>query len=168
MTAHHLLRAAELLFAQYENDIRGLANPAGFVGMCDTMHAELKRSAVYADDLRSLPNFMKEMKMQYQTSLGLGESFPNDFASRNKRRRRGTTYSRGGRSRQASRYPGYSDRLSPGTQRNELPGYGRGTSGRGASFAQAGQVALSGRGICYAYQSGACRRGDSCRFSHMQ
>ena len=104
-TALHLLGASELLFSQYEADIRGQANPAGFVGMCDTMHAEMKHAAVYTNDLKSLPNFMKEMKMQYQTSLGLGDSFPSDLTARSRRRRRSPTFTRGGRWRRTSRYP---------------------------------------------------------------
>ena len=168
-SALHLLGAAELLFSQYENDIRVQANPAGFVGTCDAMHAELKRAAVYAHTLKPLPDFMKEIKMQYQTSLGLGNSFPHDRTGRSRRRRRGTAYTRDGRWRRTSRYPGYSERPAAGTaQTNEFTGYGRGSTGRGARFAQAGQVAISGRGPCYAFQDGACRRGESCRFSHVQ
>ena len=38
-TALHLLGATEVLFAQYESDVRIQANPAGFVGMCSSMNA---------------------------------------------------------------------------------------------------------------------------------
>lgn len=88
-TALHLLGATELLFSQYETDIRSQANPAGFVGMCNAMHADIKRSEVHSSELKSLREFMKEMRGQYNTSLGLGEPFHNDITRREKRRGRG-------------------------------------------------------------------------------
>ena len=69
-TALHMLGAAELLFSQYEADVRKLANPAGVVGLCSYMHAELERSALYNDELKPLKDFMRDMTTQYQTSLG--------------------------------------------------------------------------------------------------
>ena len=37
-TALQLVAAAEFVFAQYEADVRIKANPAGVVGMCNSMH----------------------------------------------------------------------------------------------------------------------------------
>ena len=76
--ALQLLAAAEFLFTQYEPDVRIKANPAGVVGMCNNMHADIKRSAYYNEELKPLGEFIKEMKTQYQTSLGLGSSFARD------------------------------------------------------------------------------------------
>ena len=61
-TALHLLGAAELLFSQYESDIRSHASPAGFVGMCNAMHAEFKRTTLHSNGLNSLNDFMQDMK----------------------------------------------------------------------------------------------------------
>ena len=99
-TALHLLGATEVLFAQYESDVRIQANPAGVVGMCTSMHAELKRAAVYNEELKSLQDFVKDMRSQYQTSLGLGTPFSKD-ARRPRRRIRNF------RGRTQFRYSGY-------------------------------------------------------------
>ena len=40
-TALQLIAAAEFAFAQYEADVRVKANPAGVVGMCNSMHGEI-------------------------------------------------------------------------------------------------------------------------------
>ena len=94
-TALHLLGAAELMFAQYEADIRTQANPAGLVGMCNAMHADIKGATVHSTRMKSLSEFMKEMKSQYNTYLGLSEPFRNDITPRNKRRGRGGRSTRG-------------------------------------------------------------------------
>ena len=75
-TALQLLAAAEFLFAQYETDLRIGVNPAGLVGMCNSLHAEIKRSANFNEQLKPLREFSKDLKAQYQTFLGLGSSFP--------------------------------------------------------------------------------------------
>ena len=81
-TALQFLGAAEFMFAQYEGDIRTQANPNGVVGLSSTMHNEFERALVFNDHLKPLQEFMSEMKLQYQTSLGLGAPFPKDFAGR--------------------------------------------------------------------------------------
>ena len=88
-TALHLLGAVELLFAQYENDVRIGANPAGVVGMCNSLHAEIKRSAHFNEQLKPLREFRRELQTQYQTFLGLGSSFPKDSGVRGRRREHG-------------------------------------------------------------------------------
>ena len=107
-TALHFLGAAEFLFAQYFPDTRQQANPAGAVGMSTALHAEFHGSAIYNEELKSLRDFMKEMKAQYQTSLGLGTPFNKDSGSRAKRR--GQAGRRGGRGRGFS--PGYQQPFS--------------------------------------------------------
>ena len=77
-TALRLLGAAEFLFAQYEQDIREKANPAGVVNMASAMHSDIKRSALYNEELSPFQEFAREMQSQYQTSLGLGTSFAKD------------------------------------------------------------------------------------------
>ena len=97
-TALYMLGAAEFLFAQYETDVRNGANPAGVVGMCDSMHAEIERSAHFNEQLKPLREFSKDLKTQYQTFLGLGSSFSKDSGTRGRRRSgrgRGRTLARG-------------------------------------------------------------------------
>ena len=72
--ALQLVAAAEFLFEQYEADVSIKANPAGVVGMCNNMHADIKRSDICNEELKPLGEFIKDMKTQYQTSLGLGAS----------------------------------------------------------------------------------------------
>ena len=88
-TALHLLAAAELLFARYEVDVRLQANPSGVVGMSAAMHADLENACFYNNELRSLEDFTKEMKSQYQTALGLGTPFSKDTYRATRRRSRG-------------------------------------------------------------------------------
>ena len=83
--AHQLLAANEFRFAPYEADVRVLANPAGVTGMCSSMHAEIKRTAIYPEEARSVTDFMKDMRAQYQTSLGLGRPFQKDSGVRSKK-----------------------------------------------------------------------------------
>ena len=88
-TALILLGAAEILFTQYEQDVRGQAHPAGAVGLCQALHNEIERSTLYGDQtLKSLREFSKKMKPQYQTSLGLGKPFAKDTFLRGRRRAR--------------------------------------------------------------------------------
>ena len=160
-TALHLLGSAEFLFAQYDSDIRGKANPAGAVNMCHDLHAEIKRTAVCSLDLKPHSEFMRELKAQYQTSLGLGSSFRNDISPRDRRRGRA---SRGFQGRQGRNWMQQPQPLGPGAygdrmmgQNNMFRSYGRG---------QLNPVPVRGAGVCYAFQAGTCGRGDSCRFRH--
>ena len=57
--------------------------------MSNIMHDEFKRATVHGSDLKVLDYFMKDIKWQFNTSLGLGRSYMNDVAARNKRRGRG-------------------------------------------------------------------------------
>ena len=166
-TALQLLGAAELLFSRYVTDIRTQANPAGVVGMCNAMHSEFKRSAFYADDLKPFPDYMKEMKAQYQTSLGLGDSFPNDKTARDKRRVGNNNYSRGRSWQRSSHIGDFGGRSPPGSLfSNYDPGANFNSFNRG----QANSVPIrgrgGGRGNCFAFQAGTCRRGAACRFIH--
>ena len=69
--ALHMLGAVELLFAQYQTDVRKHANPAGVVGLAAAMHCEFEAATFHGNKLKSLQDFMNEMRSQYQTSLGL-------------------------------------------------------------------------------------------------
>ena len=156
-TALYMLGAAELLFTQYEADIRKLANPAGVVGMCSYMHSEFERNAFHNEDLEPLNDFMRDMTTQYQTSLGLGSSFPSDSSSRKNRTRnrytRGQAYSRPG---------GFMGRgLGRGQQLMQSP-FQVGGNGEGSPNS------LRSRGECFAFQAGTCRRGNACRFMHLR
>ena len=167
-TALQLVAAAEFLFAQYEADVRIKANPAGVVGMCNNMHADMKTSTIYDEELKPLGEFIKEMKTQYQTSLGLGASFTRD-----------PSISGGGRGKKARAhwrslaYRGQNFSRSRG--RNQFSPRGRGSGntypeGRSA-YDGTDQWRTSGvtnrsTGECYAYLAGNCMRGRSCRFSH--
>ena len=169
-TALQLLGAAELLFSRYVTDIRTQANPAGVVGMCNAMHSEFKRSAFYADELKHFPDFMKEMKAQYQTSLGLGDSFPNDKTARNKRRTGNVNYSRGRSWQRSPNIGGIGSRSPPGNQFSSYDPYGPGANFTGFSRGQPNTIPTRGRGgghrDCFAFQAGTCRRGAACRFNH--
>ena len=48
-TALTLLEANENLFTQYDEDVRPQANPAGAVGMAQTMYNEMERAILYGD-----------------------------------------------------------------------------------------------------------------------
>ena len=162
-TALHLLGAVELMFSQYGADIRSQANPAGLVGMCDAMHADIKRSAVHSSGLRSLEEFLKDMRSQYNTSLGLGVPFRNDISARDKRRGRGARSPRSQAWRSSDRFD---DRNSTRGQRSIQP---MSNTGESANFArghrnQENPVPLRGCGDCYAFLAGNCRRGSTCRF----
>ena len=160
-----MLGAAEVFFAQYVTDIRTQANPAGIVGACTAMHAELKRSAMYTDELKPLQGFVQDIKTQYQTSLGLGGSFLNDKAGGARRRTRDARYSRGrfGR-RDSSRIGGVGGR---GSQQLSRGNFSAGNF-YDSNFGQATPAQSGERRVCYDFQAGACRRGGLCRFFHPQ
>ena len=143
-TALLFLGAAEILFSQYEVDIRANANPAGLVGMCSAMHAEFEHCTLFNKELRGLRDFTKEMKSQYQTSLGLGSSFPNDSVARKAAKRKTNS----GQS--------FSFRRGQFIR----PGMGRGQQ-------EVAAVSDRGRNPCYAFRAGTCGRGTACRFDHV-
>ena len=170
-TALYLLGAAEFLFTQYEPDVRVKANPAGLVGMCSAMHAEIERSVLWQQELRSFEEFIKDMRSQYQTSLGLGTSFANHAARRQRRRTRSS------RGRAVSRGQGFQGRANTFRSQQDaaVGGNPNGHRGRGrvAQGAQIGLTrnlvdiaALRARGVCYDYSAGGCGRGNSCSFLH--
>ena len=163
-SALHLMGASEFLFAQYEEDVRVNANPAGLVGMSSYIHAELRRATIYGEELKPFREFMRDMRTQYQTSLGLGSSFPRDSGSRFKKRSaggRGQAYFSAGR---GTRRLGMSRRqMLQQTPFSGAPtlGFQQGFGGRGNGF-----VPRDEPGICYDYRAGICRRGGTCRFRH--
>ena len=167
-TALHLVAAAEFIFAQYEADIRNKANPAGVVGMCNIMHSEIKRSAMYNDELKSLGDFVKEMKSQYQTSLGLGSSFARDPSIQG--------YGRGRRARGRSYYRTRRYRVRGMLHTQGAAGFSA-DQGQGVAYSDPAPfegngawrnsaIPVRGRGACYAFLAGTCNRGRACRFSH--
>ena len=126
--------------------------------MCSYMHAELERRALYNDELKSLKDFMRDMTSQYQTSLGLGKSFPNDSSARKNRSRnrfaRGQSY--------INRFLGRG--LGRGLQMARTSfGVGTGDNVSTDSSLFRGR----GGGVCYGFQAGTCRRGNACRFLHL-
>ena len=164
--ALQLLGAAELLFSQYDSHIRSQANPAGVVGMSNAMHDNFKRAAVHGSGLKDLDDFMKDMKGQYNTSLGLGRSFMNDVPARNRRRGRGFRSARTRAWQPAVNYDGPEGQGSTWGQRpvqnSQMAVPTTDTRRRG----QMNPIPIRGRGICYAFQAGSCTRGGSCRFLH--
>ena len=166
--ALQLVAVAEFLFAQYEADVRIRANPAGVVGMCNNMHADIKRSAIYNEELKPLGEFIMDMKAQYQTCLGLGTSFARD-----------PSISGGGRGKKARAYwrsfAYRGQNFSRGRGRHQLSARGRGAGGThpegqsshdGAGHWRTSGVTNRGPGECYAYLAGKCMRGRACRFTH--
>ena len=158
-TALQLLGAAEIMFSQYETDVRSQANPAGLVGLCNTMHADIKRSAVHSTGLKPLKDFMKEMKGQYNTSLGLGEPFHNDITRREKRKGRGNRSGRGPSWRASDSFGGRNSTraLRPAQPLNtarDLAVFGQGNR------RQVNPIPLRGRGDCFAFLEGNCRRDN--------
>ena len=175
-TALHLLGSAEFLFAQYEKDIRTQANPAGLVGMSSAMHADLKNSAFYGEELKPVAEFVREMKSQYQASLGLGAQFAKDSGSRTKKRAR---QSRGRSFFQGRRLP------NQGVSRFQAQEGSFGAPNQGGGYATSGFSNVGSRGLyhgrgsqtrnamstmsrdeCFDFRAGNCRRGASCRFHH--
>ena len=147
------LGAAEFMFAQYEGAVRTQANPNGVVGLSSAMHNEFERALVFNDHLKPLQEFMSEMKLQYQTSLGLGAPFPKDFGGRTRQRENR-------RSRNRSFYS--SDRFRNSSSSGGLQGQQEQLgAGQGANT-----FPIRGRPPCYAFREGTCRRGATCRFSH--
>ena len=165
--ALHMLGAAELLFAQYQQDVREHSNPAGVVGLAAALHGEFENTAIYNNKLRSLDDFMKDMRSQYQTSLGLGTPFAKDSFPGTRRRRGGR-----GRSHWRNRrfYTQGVNRMQeslqgPGTE--GFQGFGQPVNPTVAVTGQGRGYPLRGRGICFAYGSGNCHRGASCKFMHL-
>ena len=162
-TALLLLEAAELMFSKYERDIRELANPNGMVGMAESMHAELKRSALYNEELRPVQEFARDLQAQYQTSMGMGSPFPKDVVTRG-RKRRGNFRGRGSFLASHDRYQGWSN-FQQAQQGPFAAAQGGGPpfgSGRG----QSSLMALRQQGICYDYRAGTCMRGGACKYRH--
>ena len=157
-TALHFLGAAEFLLAQYETDVRRQANPAGVVGMCGAMHSEFERCTIFNEELKPLRVFMRDMKAQYQTSLGLGRGFINDAAAR----KSAQTYRRG----RGSSYRLRGTLSGRGLNREQLGGGDTYHQGNGVVGAGRGRITPRDRGICFGYQNGTCRRGSTCRFFH--
>ena len=122
------------------------------------------RATVYGEELKPLREFMRDMITQYQISLGLVSSFPQESESRFKKRPAGgrslANYSAGrgarmfGMSRkQILQQTPFSGAPTLGFQ----PEFGGGSSGF---------VLRDYRGICFDYRAGICRRGGGCRFRH--
>ena len=159
-TALLLLNAAEFLFAQYEQDIREKANPAGVVGMAVAMHAEFKRSTLYNEDLKTVQELGRDLQSQYQTSMGLGSSFGKDSMLRGRSRSR-RFRGRGGYA--SSRpYQGWANQ----TTHQPFAATTRGTTNVVAGRGQGNVFSMRRRGVCYDYQAGTCLRGGACRYFH--
>ena len=172
-TALYVLGAAEILFAQYEEDARVQANPAGAVGLCQAMHSEIERATLYGNQKLKAPRqFYTEMKTQYQTSLGLGKSFSKDSSRGRRRLRRGrgqfqfrgaNPYSRGqGFARGHITTPTFAGVVPTGGTTQ----YSQENTGVSAGYTTQA-TPLRGRNICYNYQAGNCQRGRSCRYLHV-
>ena len=160
----HLLGAAELLFAQYESYIRSQAKPNGFVGMGTVMHSNIEQGALFNKELKPVKEAMTDFRAVYQTSLGLGSSFPKDSQSRSKReakRSRRRSYPRGG----WYGAPGVGRGLQEHVSYAARGGLSFAQNLRGSGLGLAENMSR-GRGACYAFQAGECRRGSSCRYSH--
>ena len=163
--ALHMLGAVELLFAQYQTDVREHSNPAGVVGLASAMHCTFEAATFHGNKLESLEDFMKEMRSQYQTSLGFGSTFSKDAFPGTRRRR-------SGRGRGFWRNRRFAQQ---GVMREQVASQGTSSGGyqRLGATHTARIGAGAGRGTvahdplaCYDYQAGNCRRGASCRFSH--
>lgn len=163
-----MLGAVELLLAQYQTDVREHANPAGVVGLAAAMHCEFEVATFHGNELKSLQDFMKEMRSQYQTSLGFGATFAKDAFPGTRRRKSG----RGlgfWRNRRFSQQGVLREQVTP---QDASSGAYRDMGGAQATIVGAG--AGRGRGVrrsvsnaYYDYQAGNCRRGASCRFLHL-
>ena len=137
------------------------SNASGLVGMSNSVHAELKRAAMYNTVLKSPQEFAKDIRAQYQTSLGLGSPFPKD-------RLHGES-GRGKRSSSRSFYrdrrfrSGRSHQLSTGFSGSDRQGF---QSSDGTTRGGVRDAPLRNTAPCYDFQAGNCRRGTTCRFSH--
>ena len=163
------------MFTQYETDVRTQPNPAGVVGMCNSMHSDIERAALYNEELKPLDSFTREMKAQYLTSLGLGSTFAKDIRGRKSNRGRRT---RGRAYYQAQGSHGHSfDNGHVNPQGNTSFNSGARMGFPNSSITQTGWnancsapsygISGRGRGECYDYRSGNCRRGRACRFLHL-
>ena len=160
-TALLLLSAAEFLFAQYEQDVREKANPAGVVGMAVAMHAEFKRSTLYNEDLKTVQEFGRDLQSQYQTSMGLGSSFGKDSMTRGRSRSRNFR----GRGGYASSRP-YQGWASSQTTQQPFAASTRGLANVRAGRGHSNLLSMRRRGACFDYQAGTCLRGGACRYHH--
>ena len=171
-TALALLEATEIILTRFDEDIRRQANPAGAVGMAQAMHNEMERAILYGDQqLKPLRDFAREMRAQYQTSLGLGKSFNRDKATGVSKRTRGFRNRSSFRGARYFRGQGFS-RFQQGATRSN----GFGPAGGGEDYAwssslpatsvQAQSTSTRGRAPCFNYQAGNCLRGRACRFAH--
>ena len=140
--------------------------------MAQAMHNEIERSILYGDQkLRPLRDFAREMRGQYQTSLGLGKSFQRDKASGVNKRTRGfrNRFTFGGN--RYFRGQGFS-RFQRGTTRSNSFGAAGGVEDNAwngslpSSSGQAQSASTRGRTPCFNYQAGTCLRGRTCRFAH--
>ena len=154
-TALTLLAAVEILVTQFEDDIRRSGNPAGAVGMAQSMHNDIERATLYGNqELKNIREFTTVLKAQYQTSLGLGKPFPRD-SPRGRRRSRGTY----------NRFADGPEVYSRGRGRGYAWGYTQPTSE--AIYGQAQQTHMRGRNHCYSYRAGNCQRGRGCKYLHV-
>ena len=126
------------------------------------MHAGFERSVLFNEELKPLREFCRDMQAQYQTSLGLGNGFPNDSVARR--------FGRGNRRGCGTSYMRPSQFDNRGLNREQHGTDVRVTQGNNTSFGRGASLMQrysSGRGICHGFQSGTCRRGNGCRFLHI-
>ena len=166
--ALHMLGAVELLFAQYQTDVREHANPAGVVGLAAAMHCEFEAATFHGNKLKSLQDFMKEMRSQYQTSLGFGATFAKDAFPGTRRRTswRGLGF---WRNRRFSQQGSLREQVTPQGASSGTYGDARGAQATivGAGAGRGSGVRRSVSNACYDFQAGNCRRGASCRYLHL-
>ena len=117
--------------------------------MASAMHADLENACFYNNELNSLKDFDREMKSQYQTSLGLGTPFNKDTYQATRRRR--TARGRGM----------FGGRPTRGVSRAQSAQFSAARGGQGFT------PPIRGRGVCFGYNLGTCHRGTACRFLHV-
>ena len=123
--------------------------PRGLVGLSSAMHSEFERAVVFNAPLKPLNEFMNSMKCQYQTSLGLGSTFPKDFGGRSRQREN---------RRRGGRFPYYGRRFV---------GSGRGLQDQQERTTTPTAIPIRGQDLCLNYRNGRCHRGATCRYSHI-
>ena len=154
-TALTLLAAVEILVTQFEDDIRRNSNPAGAVGMTQSMHNDIERATLYGNqELKNIREFTTVLKAQYQTSLGLGKPFPRD-SPRGRRRSRGAY----------NHFTNRPENYSRGRGRGYGWNYAQPTAE--AQYGQTQHTPLRGRNHCFNYRAGNCQRGRGCRYLHV-
>ena len=141
--------------------------------MCSSIHAEFERYAIYNEDLKPLQDFIKDMRAQYNTSLGLGASFLSDGRKRQRKSRGrrfdyGTAFLSQGQEypQSAAVTPMRGGGVSAGLGRAQNQFGQRGVFHGGMGRGQNQFSYMRGRGLCYSYQTGTCNRGNACRFTH--